>query len=67
MPYFLESPSLGLKTDLLCTLNVQVIPAFEEAVSGMALGGVRRCCVLKIFDTLYARVVLCASLFLPFE
>lgn len=54
MPYFLESPSLGLKTDLLCTLNVQVIPAFEEAVSGMALGGVRRCCVLKIFDTLYA-------------
>lgn len=26
-------------------VNVQVIPAFEEAVSGMALGGVRRCCI----------------------
>lgn len=25
--------------------TVQVIAAFEEAVSGMALGGIRRCCI----------------------
>ena len=29
----------------LFLLNLQVIPAFEEAVSGMALGGIRRCCI----------------------
>lgn len=25
--------------------NVQVIPAIEEAIGGMALGGIRRCCI----------------------
>lgn len=29
----------------LLLLNLQVIPAFEEAVSGMTLGGIRRCCI----------------------
>jgi FKBP-type peptidyl-prolyl cis-trans isomerase len=28
---------------LIGFLSIQVIPAFEEAVSGMALGGIRRC------------------------
>ena len=30
----------------MCFLNLQVIPAFEEAITGMSLGGVRRCCIL---------------------
>lgn len=41
-----------LKTYLLCTLNVQVIPAFEEAVSGLALGALEgvSSILLEIFD-----------------
>lgn len=31
--------------ELIGFLSIQVIPAFEEAVSGMAPGGIRRCCV----------------------
>lgn len=32
--------------------NDQVIPAFEEAVSGMALGGIRRCTAFPMFRPL---------------
>lgn len=35
-------------------LNGQVIPAFEEAVSGMSPGGIRRCCICLL---LMARVI----------
>jgi len=34
-------------------LVFQVIPAFEEAVSGMALGGIRRFNIFLIFLTLH--------------
>lgn len=30
---------------------VQVIPAFEEAIAGMALGGIRRCCICLLSDS----------------
>jgi len=38
-------PASDMQLVYVYLLNVQVIPAFEEAVSGMALGGIRRCCI----------------------
>ena len=39
-------------------LNGQVIPAFEEAVSGMSLGGIRRCCIclLQIASVIFREI-----------